>query len=120
MPFYSAGFGKEVMEVEFVVRAPKEMISWLEDGEAHRAIRRETRQDIQIFLPEANLLGKNGAVTARERYNLSPDEVLVETENGSVSEVVAGICRAWASAGGCPIGRTREFIACLPVLVALG
>jgi hypothetical protein len=105
--------------MEFAIRVPEGMRQWLENGEAHRAIRRETRQDIQIFLPEANMPSRNGAVTARERYNLGSDEVLVETENGSVSEIVAGICRAWASASGCPIECVREFISCLPVSAVL-
>jgi hypothetical protein len=63
--------------------------------------------------------GDGRCVTARERYGLLPDEVAIVTENGTVAEIVAGLCRAWASAGEHPIERAREFIACLPVLAAL-
>ena len=105
--------------MEFVIRIPEGMLKWLENGEAHQAIRKETRQDIEISLPDANLPSRNGTITARERYNLGSDEVLVETENGSVGEVATGMCRAWASAGGCPIERVREFISCLPVSAML-
>ena len=107
--------------MRFAIQVPGGTLEWLENGEAHRAIRRETgRQDIRILLPGAMCNNWNGAAaTVKEYYNLGPREIVVETENGSVSEIVAGICRAWASAGEHPIERVREFISCLPVSVML-
>jgi hypothetical protein len=113
-------FGKEVIEVEFVIQVPREVVRWLENGEAHHAVRREAgRQDIKILLPSTMIPDDGRCVTARERYGLLPDEVAIVTENGAAAEVVAGLCRTWASAGEHPIERAREFIGRLPVLVML-
>lgn len=105
---------------EFALGVPDGLIGWLGSDGATAAIRREAGGDVRIVLPNDLLVDERGVISARERYGISADEIVVKTDgNCTVSEVIAGIGRAWASAGENPLERAREFLRGLPVSVLL-
>jgi len=105
---------------EFALGVPDGLIEWLRSDGAVDTIRREAGDCIRIVLPNDLLVDERGAISARERYGLSADEIVVRMDgNGTVGEVIAGIGRAWASAGENPLERAREFLRGLPVSVLL-